>query len=162
MRGDYYDLNEERTALVGPAAPARALRLGDPITVGVQSVDRRAAGSTSSRFRGAGEANEQARRPASGDVATNRQARFKYHLLETWEAGIVLQGSEVKSLRDGKANLKDSYAAGARRRGLAPHVSHRALRARGRARARPRAPAQAADAPQRDRAPDRQDRRRRA
>jgi SsrA-binding protein len=44
------------------------------------------------------------------NVATNRQARFRFHLLETWEAGLVLQGSEVKSLRDGKANLKDSYA----------------------------------------------------
>jgi SsrA-binding protein len=44
------------------------------------------------------------------DLATNRQARFKYHLLDKWEAGIVLQGSEVKSLRDGKVNLKDSYA----------------------------------------------------
>ena len=55
---------------------------------------------------------EQARRrrARSGDVATNRQARFRYHLLETWEAGIALQGSEVKSLRDGKVNLKDSYA----------------------------------------------------
>jgi SsrA-binding protein len=50
------------------------------------------------------------RRLASGDVATNRQARFRYELLDKWEAGIVLQGSEVKSLRDGKANLKDSYA----------------------------------------------------
>jgi SsrA-binding protein len=50
------------------------------------------------------------RKLASGDVATNRQARFRYELLETFEAGIVLQGSEVKSLRDGKANLKDSYA----------------------------------------------------
>lgn len=47
----------------------------------------------------------------SGDVATNRQARFRYQLLDKWEAGIALQGSEVKSLRDGKANLKDSYAA---------------------------------------------------
>lgn len=47
---------------------------------------------------------------ASGDVATNRQARFRYDLLERWEAGIVLQGSEVKSLRDGKGNIKDSYA----------------------------------------------------
>jgi SsrA-binding protein len=46
----------------------------------------------------------------SGDIATNRQARFRYELLETWEVGIALQGSEVKSLRDGKANLKDSYA----------------------------------------------------
>jgi SsrA-binding protein len=50
------------------------------------------------------------RKLASGDVATNRQARFRYELLDKWEAGIVLQGSEVKSLRDGKANLKDSYA----------------------------------------------------
>jgi SsrA-binding protein len=50
------------------------------------------------------------RKLASGDVATNRQARFRYHLLEKWEAGIVLQGSEVKSLREGKANIKDAYA----------------------------------------------------
>jgi SsrA-binding protein len=50
------------------------------------------------------------RKLASGDVATNRQARFRYHLLDRWEAGIVLEGSEVKSLRDGKANIKDSYA----------------------------------------------------
>jgi SsrA-binding protein len=46
-----------------------------------------------------------------GDIATNRQARFKYQLLESWEAGIELRGSEVKSLRAGKANLKDSYAS---------------------------------------------------
>ena len=50
------------------------------------------------------------RKPGGADVATNRQARFRYELLETWEVGIVLQGSEVKSLRDGKANLKDAYA----------------------------------------------------
>jgi SsrA-binding protein len=50
------------------------------------------------------------RKLASGDVATNRQARFRYELLERWEAGIVLQGSEVKSLRDGKASLTDAYA----------------------------------------------------
>ena len=46
----------------------------------------------------------------SGDVATNRQARFRFELLETWEAGIVLEGSEVKSVRDGKVALKDAYA----------------------------------------------------
>jgi SsrA-binding protein len=51
-----------------------------------------------------------ARKLASGDLATNRQARFRYELLDKWEAGLVLQGSEVKSLRDGKVNLKDSYA----------------------------------------------------
>ena len=50
------------------------------------------------------------RTPASGDVATNRRARHKFKFLETMEAGIQLQGSEVKSLREGKAQLADSYA----------------------------------------------------
>ena len=74
---------------------------------------RRAGGSTSSSRAGRSDEPPRTRkgaRPRSGDVATNRQARFKYHLLETWETGIALQGSEVKSLRDGKVNLKDSYA----------------------------------------------------
>jgi SsrA-binding protein len=44
------------------------------------------------------------------NVCLNRQARFNYFIDETYEAGLVLVGSEVKSLRDGKANLKDSYA----------------------------------------------------
>jgi SsrA-binding protein len=43
-------------------------------------------------------------------VASNRKARHDYEILESHEAGIALLGSEVKSLRDGKANLKDSYA----------------------------------------------------
>ncbi len=43
-------------------------------------------------------------------VATNRAASYHYHLLETYEAGMVLLGSEVKSLREGKANLRDAYA----------------------------------------------------
>jgi SsrA-binding protein len=51
------------------------------------------------------------RKAAPGDVATNRQAGFRYELLERFECGIQLQGSEVKSLRDGKAQLRDSYAA---------------------------------------------------
>ena len=53
-----------------------------------------------------------AREARGGDrvVATNRRARREYQFLETLEAGIVLQGSEVKSLRDGNAQLKDSYA----------------------------------------------------
>src|SRR4051794_31985030 len=45
------------------------------------------------------------------DVASNRQASHRYHLLEKWEAGIVLQGTEVKALRDGKAQIKDGYAS---------------------------------------------------
>ena len=40
----------------------------------------------------------------------NRQARFNYFIDETYEAGIVLTGTEIKSIRNGKANLKDSYA----------------------------------------------------
>jgi SsrA-binding protein len=51
------------------------------------------------------------RKAAAGDVATNRQARHRYHLLESWEAGLQLTGTEVKSLRDGKAQIKDGYAA---------------------------------------------------
>lgn len=43
-------------------------------------------------------------------VTQNRKARHDYHILDRWEAGIVLKGTEVKSLRAGKANLKDSYA----------------------------------------------------
>ena len=48
----------------------------------------------------------------SGDrlVTENRKARHDYEILETFEAGMVLTGSEVKSLRAGRANLKDSYA----------------------------------------------------
>jgi SsrA-binding protein len=50
------------------------------------------------------------RKASAGDVATNRQASFRYNLLERFECGIVLTGTEVKSLREGKAQLKDSYA----------------------------------------------------
>src|SRR3954464_7183485 len=51
------------------------------------------------------------RKAAPGDVATNRQASYRYNLLDKWEAGLQLQGSEVKSLRDGKVQLKDAYAS---------------------------------------------------
>jgi SsrA-binding protein len=56
-------------------------------------------------------AKKTKRKTAPGDIATNRQASFRYHLLEKWECGIQLQGSEVKSMRDGKVQLKDAYAA---------------------------------------------------
>ena len=42
-------------------------------------------------------------------IATNRKARHEYHVLEKFEGGIVLKGSEVKALREGKANIKESY-----------------------------------------------------
>ena len=44
------------------------------------------------------------------DIATNKRASYRYHLLERWECGLVLTGTEVKSLRGGKAQLKDGYA----------------------------------------------------
>ncbi|HEY1355020.1 MAG TPA: SsrA-binding protein SmpB [Solirubrobacterales bacterium] len=50
------------------------------------------------------------RSPASGDVATNRRAGHRFELVEKFEAGIALRGSEVKSLRNGKAQLSDAYA----------------------------------------------------
>ncbi|CAN5760984.1 SsrA-binding protein SmpB [soil metagenome] len=43
-------------------------------------------------------------------IVRNRKARHEYEVLETWEAGIVLQGTEVKALRDGRANLQDAFA----------------------------------------------------
>jgi len=55
-------------------------------------------------------AKKRKRKAAAGDVATNRQAAFRYSLLEKLEAGIVLQGSEVKSLRNGSVQIKDAYA----------------------------------------------------
>jgi SsrA-binding protein len=44
-------------------------------------------------------------------IATNRKARHEYSILETFEAGIALEGAEVKSLRQGRASLQESYAA---------------------------------------------------
>jgi SsrA-binding protein len=50
------------------------------------------------------------RKASAGDVATNRQASYRFNLLERFECGIVLTGTEVKSLREGNAQLKDAYA----------------------------------------------------
>jgi SsrA-binding protein len=56
-------------------------------------------------------AKAKKRKAAPGDVATNRQASYRYHLLERFECGVVLTGTEVKSLRSGKAQIKDGYAS---------------------------------------------------
>jgi SsrA-binding protein len=50
------------------------------------------------------------RRQPPGTVASNRRARHDYEILETFEAGIALRGSEVKTLREGRASLQDAYA----------------------------------------------------
>ena len=55
------------------------------------------------------------KKPAAGkedeiqSIARNKRAKFDYHILETFEAGLVLKGTEVKSLRDGRANISDAY-----------------------------------------------------
>ena len=51
-------------------------------------------------------------RPEEGrqSIARNPKATYDYHILETWEAGLVLTGTEVKSLRSGKASIKESFA----------------------------------------------------
>lgn len=48
--------------------------------------------------------------PKTRAVAENRKARFNYEILDTFEAGIQLHGTEVKSLREGRSNIADSYA----------------------------------------------------
>ena len=49
--------------------------------------------------------------PPDRDIARNRQASHRYNLLEKWECGIVLTGTEVKSVRAGRVQLKDGYAS---------------------------------------------------
>jgi SsrA-binding protein len=55
-------------------------------------------------------AKRRKRTAEAGDVATNRRAQHRFEFVERMEAGIQLQGSEVKSLREGKAQLSDAYA----------------------------------------------------
>lgn len=79
-----------------PSAPGAVTTLGD-VARAKQVQERRAKAK-------AGAAN--------GDrvVATNRRARYDFDILETLECGIMLSGSEVKSLREGNAQIADSYA----------------------------------------------------
>ena len=60
-------------------------------------------------------------------IAENRKARHDYFIEDQIEAGMVLKGTEVKSLRHGRANLKDSYARIKKRRGLCPSDAHQPL-----------------------------------
>src|ERR671933_2099704 len=55
-------------------------------------------------------ADKSEREKAQASVAENRKAFHDYHLLETFEAGIALLGTEVKAIREGRVNLRDSYA----------------------------------------------------
>jgi SsrA-binding protein len=55
-------------------------------------------------------ASKGKRKAHPGDVVSNRRASYRYNLQEKFECGLVLTGTEVKSLREGKAQLKDAYA----------------------------------------------------
>jgi SsrA-binding protein len=55
-------------------------------------------------------AKRKKRKAAPGDIATNRQASYRFDLLDRLETGVVLTGTEVKSLRNGSAQIKDGYA----------------------------------------------------
>jgi len=55
-------------------------------------------------------AEQTEREKAQSSIAENRKALHDYHLLETFEAGIALLGTEVKAIREGRVNLRDSYA----------------------------------------------------
>jgi SsrA-binding protein len=50
------------------------------------------------------------REAAQKNIAENRKAFHDYHILDSWEAGMVLLGTEVKSIREGRVNLRDSFA----------------------------------------------------
>ena len=55
--------------------------------------------------------NQKKSDPNNKTVAENRKARFSFEVLDTYEAGLMLTGTEVKSLRQGQANIQDSYAS---------------------------------------------------
>jgi len=55
-------------------------------------------------------AEKSERELAQENIAENRKAFHDYHILDTWEAGMVLLGTEVKSIREGRVNLRDSFA----------------------------------------------------
>ena len=55
-------------------------------------------------------ADKTEREKAQRSIAENRKAFHDFHLLETFEAGVVLLGTEVKAIREGRVNLRDSYA----------------------------------------------------
>ena len=95
-------------------------------------------------------------------IAQNRKARHDYAILDTYEAGVALLGTEVKSLRLGRASLVDALRHRRRRRGVAARAAHPRVHPGHLDQPRAAAHPQAAAAPRRDRAADRQDPRGRA
>ena len=77
---------------------------------GSQKPKKSAAAKGKAKGKGSGSGSGKADEESIKLVARNRKARFEFEILDKYEAGIVLTGTEVKSLRNGKANLVDSYA----------------------------------------------------
>ena len=97
--------------------------------------------------------------PTTKVIATNRKAFHDYEILETYEAGLVLRGTEVKSLREAQVNFKDCYATIDNERSVAHRLLYHALSPRHRRQPRSRAAAQAPAPSAGDRAAARQGRR---
>jgi SsrA-binding protein len=92
---------DARIALRDDPGPGRA----DGVYVRIMAAARKKTGAAS-RPKGVDKGAEQGNRR----VASNRRARHDYEIIDTVECGLVLQGSEVKSLREGRIALQDSYA----------------------------------------------------
>ena len=60
-------------------------------------------------------------------IAVNRKARYEYDILDSIEAGLVLVGTEIKAIREGRANFSDAYAPPRQRRDLADERAHLAV-----------------------------------
>ena len=104
-----YELDRTETMLVG-ARGGGAIRIGDPVAVTRRPGRGAPRPCRPASLRLMAKRSKAPRTPVSGDVATNRRAGHKFQVLESMEAGIELQGSEVKSLRDGKAQINEAYA----------------------------------------------------
>ena len=104
------EIDRSRTLVAGEAAPLSFVhrqRAGDPAGMTALAVPGLAmAKKDAAKAKAAGKADDSGIKI----VARNRRARHDYELMERVEAGIVLTGTEVKSLRNGRANLEDAYA----------------------------------------------------
>ena len=130
LPGERYELDRAEVALVGRGSGARLQPRRSDIRPGRRGRRRRAAAPSWSRpgSRPDGKKQKKKREPASGDVVTNRRARHKFEWVEKMEAGIVLQGSEVKALRE-RQGADDRRLRGRRGgRGLASQAAYPALR----------------------------------
>ena len=102
-------------------------------------------------------AEQTEREKAQSNIAENRKAFHDFHLLETFEAGMVLLGTEVKAIREGRVNLRDSFARVEDGEVYLYNVNISSYSHRGLCRSRAAPPPQAAAAPQRDPEADRED-----